>query len=283
MFIGYTVYGYPGYSKHGVCIRTPNEASADMHSGKRKSRTLTTLLLLAGGPALVVAGWSNWRQKLEDVLPTGTPAGTGAATLSQTEIASGLKEALKVGVERATSLLGKNGGFLNDATVRIPMPESLQQVERGLRAVGQDALADDFVMSMNRAAEKAVPATTTILVDTIKSMSLEDAKAILDGPDDAATQYFRKQKEVQLTSAIFPIVQDTTAQTGVTSAYKKMTENLGFLSQFTDPKNFDLDRYVTQKTLDGLFLKLAQEEKLIRHDPVARSTELLKKVFAGSP
>jgi hypothetical protein len=163
------------------------------------------------------------------------------------------------------------------------MPESLQQVERSLRAVGQDALADDFVTSMNRAAEKAVPATTTILGDTIKSMSLEDAKGILNGPDDAATQYFRQQNEVQLTSAILPIVQDTTAQAGVTSAYKKMTGSLGFLSQFSDQSNLDLDSYVAKKTLDGLFLKLAQEEKLIRQDPVARSTELLKKVFAGSP
>jgi len=253
-----------------------------MHSGKRKSLFYTTLLLLSTSPALV-AGWSDWREKLEETLSTGTSADIPATTLSQTEIVAGLKEALNVGVERATSLLGQEGGFLNDATVKIPMPESLQQVERGLRAVGQDALADDFVMSMNRAAEKAVPATTTILVDTVKSMSLEDAKGILNGPDDAATQYFRNQNEVQLTGAILPIVQNTTAQTGVTSAYKKMTGSLGFLSQLTDADNLDLDRYVAQKTLDGLFLKLAQEEKLIRHDPVARSTELLKKVFAGSP
>ena len=253
-----------------------------MCSRKSKSLVLTTFLLLSASSALV-AGWSDWRQKLEDALPSGTPTGIEATTLSQTEIVAGLKEALSVGVERATSLLGKDGGFLNDPTVKIPMPESLQQVERGLRAVGQDALADDFVVSMNQAAEKAVPATTTILVDTITSMSLEDAKAILNGPDDAATQYFREHNEVRLTSAILPIVQDTTAQTGVTSSYKNMTGNLGVLSQFTDPDSLDLDRYVTKKTLDGLFLKLAQEEKLIRHDPVARSTELLKKVFAGSP
>ena len=249
-----------------------------MHWGKRKLLTLTTLVLLFTSPALV-AGWSDWRQKLEDVLPTGTPTGI-ATTLSYTEIVAGLKEALNVGVERATSLLGQDGGFLNDAAVKIAMPESLQQVERGLRAVGQDALADDFVMSMNRAAEKAIPETTPILMDTIKSMSLEDARGILNGSDDAATQYFRQQKEAQLTSAILPIVQDTTARTGVTSAYKKMTGSLGFLSQFTDSDNLELDRYVARKTLDGLFLKLAQEEKLIRHDPVARSTELLRKVFS---
>ena len=253
-----------------------------MHPEKLNSITLTILLMLFTSPALK-AGWNDWRQKLEDAIPAGTPTGSEATALSQSEIVAGLKEALNVGVERATSLLGQDGGFLNDAAVKIPMPESLQQVERSLRAVGQDALADDFVVSMNRAAEKAVPATTTILMDTIKSMTLEDAQGILNGPDDAATQYFRQHNETQLTSAILPIVRDTTAQADVTSAYKKMTGSLGFFAQFSGQSNFDLDHYVAQKTLDGLFLKLGQEEKLIRQDPVSRSTALLKKVFAGSP
>ena len=253
-----------------------------MHAGKTRSLTAIFLCMLSATPALE-AGWNDWYQKLEDALPAGTPSASETTALSQTEIVAGLKEALNVGVERATSLLGKDGGFLNDAAVKIPMPETLKKVEQGLRAVGQDALADDFIVSMNRAAEKAVPATTTILVDTIKNMSVDDARGILEGPDDAATQYFRQQNEVQLTSAILPIVQDTTAQAGVTSAYKKMTGSLGFLSQFSDQSSLDLDRYVAQKALDGLFLKLAQEERLIRENPVARSTELLKKVFSGSP
>lgn len=252
-----------------------------MHSQNRKVLALTTFLLLAASPALI-AGWGDWLKNIEDALPTGTPVGSEATALSQTEIAAGLKEALNVGVERATSLLGREGGFLNDAAVKIPMPDALQQVERGLRAVGKDQFADDFLMAMNRAAEKAVPATAGILADTIKSMSLEDARGILNGPDDAATQYFRQRNEAKLTDAILPIVQDSTAQVGVTSSYKQMTGNLGFLSRFTDPENLDLDRYVASKTLDGLFLKLAQEEKLIRNDPVARSTELLKKVFSAS-
>ena len=250
-----------------------------MLSGKIKPVTLTVTFMLFATPALQ-AGWDDWRKKLEDVIPSGTQTDSVTANLSQTEIVAGLKEALNVGVERATTLLGQDGGFLNDAEVKIPMPETLQQVERGLRAAGQDALADDFVTSMNSAAEKAIPETTTILANTIKNMSLEDAKGILNGPDDAATQYFRKQNEVQLNGAILPIVQDTTAQTGVTSAYKKMTGSIGFLPQFSGLSSLDLDHYVAQKTLDGLFLKLAQEEKLIRHDPVARSTELLRKVFS---
>ena len=253
-----------------------------MHPGKIQSLVVIVLFILSASPALE-AGWSDWFKKFEDALPSEAPTDNGVTAVSQKEIVAGLKEALHVGVERATALLGQDGGFLNDAMVKIPMPESLQQLERGLRAVGQDALADEFVVSMNRAAEKAVPATTDILVDTIKSMSLEDAKGILNGPDDAATQYFRKQNEVKLSGAILPIVQDATAQVGVTSAYKKMTGSFGYLAQFTDQGAPDLDAYVTQKTLDGLFLKLAQEEKLIRRDPLARSTELLEKVFAGSP
>ncbi|MDT8388332.1 MAG: DUF4197 domain-containing protein [Thiogranum sp.] len=242
---------------------------------------MVLLLLLFTSPALLAA-WSDWRQKIEDVLSTETPAGVEATQLSQDEIVAGLKEALQVGVERATSLLGQKGGFLNDAAVKIPLPEPLKKVERGLRAVGQDAVVDEFVMSMNRAAEKAVPEATSILADTIKNMSLRDARSILNGPDDAATQYFRAQNEARLTDAVLPIVKDTTAEAGVTSSYKRMTGKLGPLAQFADMDRLDLDQYIAGKTLDGLFLKLAQEEKRIREDPVARSTELLKKVFASS-
>ncbi len=249
-----------------------------------KSTSIATMmaLVLSASPA-VEAGWNDWYKKLENALPAGQPADGQAAALSQTEIIAGLKEALNVGVERATRLLGQDGGFLNDALVRIPMPGPLQQVERGLRTVGQDALADDFIATMNHAAEQAVPASTTILADTIRNMSLEDARGILNGPDDAATQYFRQQNEARLTDALLPIVRDSTAQAGVTSAYKDMTGNLGMLSPLVDQGDLDLDRYVTQKTLDGLFLKLATEEKRIREDPVARSTDLLRKVFAGTP
>ncbi len=252
-----------------------------MHSAGNNPVILATTLMLAIS-STPQAGWNDWYQKLEDAIPKGTDTTTDTTALTQTEIIAGLKEALTVGVERATSLLGQDGGFLGDAEVRIPMPDTLQQLEKGLRAAGQDAIADDFVTTMNRAAEKAVPQTAAILSDTIKSMTLEDAQGILDGPDDAATQYFRTQNEARLTQAILPVVKDSTSQVGVTSAYKKMTGSLGFLSQYTDQGNLDLDDYITRKTLDGLFLKLAKEEQLIRQDPVARSTELLKKVFATS-
>ncbi len=246
-----------------------------------KTLPLSTILvvLLLRSPMLE-AGWSDWSKKLQEALP-GAVGGQPAAALSAAEITDGLKQALQVGTQRATSLLGQEGGFLNDAAVKIPLPESLQKVQQGLRLVGQEALADEFVASMNHAAEKAIPATTNILVTSIKKMSLEDARSILSGPDDAATEYFRKHNEAQLTEAILPTVREATAQTGVTSAYKHMSGKLAVLSPLTGQQdNLDLDRYVARKTLDGLFVKLANEEKLIRENPLARSTDLLKKVFA---
>jgi len=251
----------------------------DSMKANYKAGILACLLLTAQGAN---AGWDDWMKKLDQTLSTPGAADAGATALSQTEIAAGLKQALSTGVDRATALLGREGGFANDAAVRIALPESLQTVAQGLRAAGQGAIVDEFTASMNRAAEKAVPATTAILVETIRKMSLQDARGILNGPDDAATQYFRQQNEQQLAAAILPIVQDATAQTGVTSAYKEMTGGLGLLSRFGGQDTLDLDQYVTRKTLDGLFTKLAAEEKLIREDPVARSTQLLKKVFGAA-
>ena len=251
----------------------------DSMKANYKGGILACLLLMAQGAN---AGWDDWIKKLDETLSTPGTADTAATSLSQAEIAAGLKQALSTGVDRATALLGRKGGFANDAAVRITLPESLQTIAQGLRAAGQGAIVDEFTASMNRAAEKAVPATTAILVETIRKMSLQDARGILNGPDDAATQYFRKQNEQQLATAILPIVEDATAQTGVTSAYKKMTGGLGLLTQFGGHNSLDLDQYVTQRTLDGLFTKLAAEEKLIREDPVARSTQLLKKVFGAA-
>lgn len=252
-----------------------------MKTGARHGTTAVLFYFLATSQA-VQAGWGDWVKKIEESLPGSLPTDTGVSGLSQTEITAGLKEALNVGVERAISLLGQDGGFLNDAKVRIPMPDSLQTLERGLRAAGQDTIADEFVATMNHAAERAVPETSAIFVETIKNMSVADARDILDGPDDAATRYFREQNQERLSAAILPIVQDATEKTGVTSAYKRLIGGMGFLNQFGNQDSLDLDSYVTGKTLDGLFLKLADEERLIRENPVARSTDLLKKVFGST-
>ncbi|MGB5405175.1 MAG: DUF4197 domain-containing protein [Thiogranum sp.] len=252
-----------------------------MKTGARRGSTAVMFYFLATSQG-VQAGWGDWVKKIEESLQSTSPTDAAVSGLSQTEITAGLKEALNVGIERATSLLGQDGGFLNDAAVRIPMPDRLQTLERGLRAAGQDAIADEFVATMNHAAERAVPETTAIFVETIRTMSVADARDVLNGPDDAATRYFREHNQERLSAAILPIVQDSTQKTGVTSAYKRLVGGLGFLNQFGNQDSLDLDSYVTRKTLDGLFVKLADEERLIRENPVARSTDLLKKVFGSN-
>ncbi|TCK18229.1 uncharacterized protein DUF4197 [Thiogranum longum] len=224
------------------------------------------------------AGWSDYLDKLKGSV-TAPGATTSAAGLTENEIVAGLKEALEEGTRFAVDSLGKDGGFLNNSQVRIPMPDSLKWVDKSLRTLGQEELADEFVASMNHAAEQAVPEAAAIFGDAIKSMSLEDAKSVLKGPDDAATRYFRQTTEAALTEKIRPVVVQSTEKAGVTSTYKKMMSKAGGLTSFMSRDVTDMDGYVTQKTLDGLFLMIAEEERKIRENPVARSSDLLKKVF----
>jgi hypothetical protein len=247
---------------------------------------MTVFRLLAGIYLMLVLAMpmpahADVKGILDSVVNSNLGQGSDSA-LSEETIAAGLKDALTVGVDRAVALLGQTGGFLDDPEVRIPLPDTLQSAEKALRAAGQGAIADEFVQTMNRAAEQAVPETVSIFSDTIGGMTLDDAKQILNGPDDAATQYFRSRNEAKLNEAIRPIVQDATERTGATAAYKRMTAGTGgLLSQLGMGDNLDLDTYVTDEAMNGLFLKLAEEEKRIREDPLARSTDLLKAVFAN--
>ena len=213
------------------------------------------------------------------------------SALSQDQVMSGLKEALAKGVQQAVSNLGKTDGFLKDAGVRIPMPESLRKVERGLRAAGQAQLADEFVTTMNRAGEQAVPEAASVLADSVRQMTAADAKAIVTSTNTAATDYFRRTAETNLYARFLPIVKKATEATGVTAAYKRMTgkAGLGGLGSFgglggasLNKDLLDLDGYVTRKSLDGLFMKIAEQEKLIRENPAARTTDLLQKVFGSA-
>jgi hypothetical protein len=226
----------------------------------------------------VEAGWMDWL----NTKPTGTNApAISMAALTQDEMIAGLKQALSQGVEKAVADLGRADGFLKNLDVKIPMPDSLKHVEQGLRMVKQDKFADDFIATMNHAAEKAVPESAKIFADAISKMSLDDAKAILNGPDDAATQYFQKTSETQLTEKMLPIVKQATEQTGATAAYKQLMQQANPVTQFMKQDLLDLDKYVTRKALDGLFKMVAAEEKSIRQNPLARSTDLLKKVFGA--
>jgi hypothetical protein len=206
-------------------------------------------------------------------------AAPSASALSQDDVVRGLKETLSKATQNAVAKLGKEGGFLNNAAVKIAMPESMAKIDKTLRKLGQDKYADQFVAAMNQAAEKAVPEAANILADSIRDMSLEDAQAILKGKSDAATQYFRKKNEAKLMERLKPIVTKATDQAGVTSAYKAMTKKAGGLAGLLGGGAGDLDGYVTEKSLDGLFKMVAEEEKNIRANPVARSTDLLKKLF----
>lgn len=213
--------------------------------------------------------------------PQATPAAAGNTTLPPEILARGLKEALDQGTRKAIARLGQDGGFQNDPAVRISMPESLAKVEKTLRALGQDKYADQFVAAMNQAAERAVPEAAALFAEALAEMTLDDALAILRGPDDAATQYFRKKSEVRLGQRILPLVTAATDQVGVTSAYKTMIRKAGPLATMLGADAGDLDAYITARALDGVFLRVAEEEKAIRANPVARTTDLLKQVFGG--
>jgi uncharacterized protein DUF4197 len=232
---------------------------------------------------LVVSAHAAWddffdvfKEKSSEVLGT-SELNSG---LSNDEIVSGLKEALIKGSQSAVNLLGKENGFLNHPQLKIPMPEKLQAVESGLRKLGQDKIADQFVLSMNRAAEEATPKAMSIFSNTIKSMSVEDAYGILKGPDNAATEYLKGKGGSQLQQQFLPIVKQATNRVGVTEKYKALIDNLGMMSKFIDVETLDLDKYVTDKAIEGLFSLVANEEKLIRENPAARTTVLLKKVFS---
>lgn len=159
------------------------------------------------------------------------------------------------------------------------MPEELSWIEKGLRQAGQQDMADEFVITMNRAAEQAVPLALDQFQSAIANLTVKDAEGILYGSEDAATKYFRKHSESTLRDEFLPIVQQTTSSAGVTSTYQDIMQKVGSFSSFLQPESVDLDQYVTDEALDGLFAVVAQEEKRIRDDPVARSSELLKKVF----
>ena len=238
-------------------------------------RLLPILLLLL--PARAYPGWGDLLELFND----DESAIVTASTLSDSEIIDGLKAALGEGADKAIAALGRSNGYYKDSDVRIPIPESLEAVSKGLKTLGRPQLADDFERSLNRAAEQAVPAASGIFADTIREMSVSDARNILHGPDNAASEYFRDKSGDKITERFLPIVADATDRVGVTSRYKSLIVELGPLAKWIDADAVDLDRYITNQAVDGLFLKIAEEEKRIRENPLARTSELLKKVFGS--
>ena len=198
--------------------------------------------------------------------------------LSSNDTASGLREALTRGAEMAVGQLGKTDGFLGDKRVRIPLPESARSVEKAMRTFGMKKQADELIETMNRAAEMAVVEAKPILTNAVRNMSFDDARGILTGGDDAATQYFRRTTSNDIAAKFLPIVKQATAKVDLAGQYNQyagQAAKLGLL----DKKDADLDTYVTHKAMDGLFLMIAEQERAIRKDPVGTGSAMLKKVF----
>jgi hypothetical protein len=206
-----------------------------------------------------------------------------AANLSElrdAEVAKGLREALELGVANAVTKLGHEHGFMGNEDVRIPMPESLQKVESGMRKLGMGKQADELIATMNRAAEQAVPEARMLLINATRKLTIEDAKKILTGPDDAATQYFRAQSGEQLAQRFLPIVARETKKLKLADYYNRFA-NRGVALGLVRDEDANLDEYVTRKALDGLFLVVAEEERAIRADPMESGKRLIKKVFGS--
>ncbi|WP_293375124.1 DUF4197 domain-containing protein [Nevskia sp.] len=199
-------------------------------------------------------------------------------SVSEADIGSALREALAKGASSAVKQLGSADGYWQNPRFKIPLPKSLAKSDALLRSLGAGPRLDELHLSMNRAAESAVPVAAEVFSGAIKQMTLTDVRAILDGAPDAATQYFRTSSSDTLLTRFKPIVAGITAKTGLAQQYKRVLASAGPLAATLGAP--DLDTYVAQKALDGLFLRVADEEKAIRENPAARTSALLKKVFA---
>lgn len=202
------------------------------------------------------------------------------ADLSNRDVVAALKEALNKSSQAAVSRLGVENGFFGDERVKIPLPDSLKRAERVMRSIGMSKQADDLVLRMNRAAEAAVPEAKALLIGAVKKMSIQDAKSILTGGDTAATEYFRRTTSDPLAERFMPIVQDAMGRVKLAEAYDRFAEGGKRFGLIKD-EDANLERYITRKALDGLFLVMAEEEKKIRQDPVGTASSIIRKVFGA--
>ena len=211
---------------------------------------------------------------------TSTQTATNTA-LDTSTIVSGLREALKVGSQRAVEQVSQQGGYLNDSSIRIPLPSPLDKLESALRRVGMTDQVDQFETAINRAAEKAAPQAATILANTISNMSLTDARDIYSGGDHAATEYLRTHAGDQIVELFKPDIAKSLGETGATATYAKVAKKAQKLPIVGTQVNTDLTDYVANAALDGLFTKLGEQEALIRKDPAAQTSALLKKLWGN--
>lgn len=227
---------------------------------------------------------ADWGSLLDDAKEIGgdlvSSKVSGSGSLDNNTIISGLKEALDIGTRKAVEGVSKPNGYLSNELIRIAMPPKLKQAGDLMRKFGLGSQADAFETSMNDAASKAAPAATNIIIDAIKNMSISDAKKLLNGSDNAATEYFKGKTSGKLTALFKPTISDSLNKVGTTKSYNDLTGSIADIPLVGEKVNMDLPDYVTQQALDGLFTMIAQEEKSIRNNPAARTTDLLKSVFS---
>ena len=240
------------------------------------SWTLFIFFLMATSPS-----HADWKKFLEDFSKSGTTAlsTSEGSDLSSDTIVNGLKEALEVGTRKAVENVSKEGGYLNNPEIRIPLPPRVQQAAGLMRQLGLNKMADDFEQSINRAAEKAAPQATSIMIDAIKSMSIDDARNILNGESDAATRFFEDRTRGKLAGLFKPIIDTSLNEVGATRYYNQLDDKLSSVPVVGQELDMDLQDYVTDQALNGLFVMLAQEEQKIRDNPAARTSEILQQVF----
>ncbi|MCI5058668.1 MAG: DUF4197 domain-containing protein [Flavobacteriales bacterium] len=204
---------------------------------------------------------------------------TESTELSLTEIVNGLKEALTIGTGNAVGFLNKTDGYFKNPEVKIPFPPDAQRAADKLRELGMGSLVDNFVETLNHGAEDAAAAAKPIFVNAVKEMTFDDARKILSGPDNAATEYFKSKTRTVLFNSFTPKIKTSLDKVQVTKHWTQITSTYNKIP-LVNKVETDLTKYATDKALDGLFLMVAKEEKKIRQDPLARVTDLLKKVFA---
>ena len=280
--------GRAGHARQVTAARRPGtEQSRDMNIRTRLG-IITAFLAIAFSTSAVAQG--SWADRLKGAVPAvpTQPADPDAAPTTvpldaeHETLVAGLKEALAKGTERAIELASKTGGFKDNPKIRIPMPGPLENAGSMLRGVGLGRQVDEFEQSMNNAAEKAAPQAQEIILQAIRDMSIEDARGILVGPADGATRFLRRRAGEPIADAFRPVVAESMQETGVTRAYTELTGQIGGrVPGISGLDDLDLNEYVTAKALDGVFVLLAEEERRIRQDPVARTTELLQEVFGN--
>ena len=221
-----------------------------------------------------IVGWFG------SLLVPATVLAAGLADISNRDAINGLKEALIRGSHAAVARLGVENGFFGNDRVKIPLPPSLRRLEAVIRSIGMSPHADELVLRMNRAAEAAVPEAKTLLVDAVKKMSVQDAKGILTGGEDAATQYFKRTTSDALAKRFQPIVKKAMQKVKLAEKYDEIAASgakLGLVKE----EDAQLEDYVTRKALDGLFIVVAEEEKKVRQDPARAASAILRKVFGA--